>query len=75
MVASVAIAPDDRSLHHMRKSPYASAGTNLFALAKRAAMNERRLGINQTLRHRLNQSGEDRRGHGQRSSAVLSLLN
>ena len=69
MVAYVAIAPDDRSLHHMRKSPCASAGTNLFALAKRAGMNERRLGINQRLRHRLNQSGEDRRGHGQRPSA------
>jgi hypothetical protein len=35
MVAYAAIAPDDRSLHHMRKSPYASAGTNPFALAKR----------------------------------------
>jgi hypothetical protein len=73
MVAYVAIAPDDRSLHHMRKSPYASAGTNPFALAKREGMNESRLGINRRLKHRLTRPGEDRRGHGQKTLSFYFL--
>ena len=69
MIAYVAIAPDGPLPSSHAQSPYASAGTNLIALAKREGMNESRLGINRSLRHRRNQSGEDQRGCGQRPSA------
>jgi hypothetical protein len=40
MVTYIAVAPDHGSLHDVRKSPYAGAGSNLVALAKRKAMDE-----------------------------------